>query len=108
MKWNRERIEQAFSVMEDAGWNISEPLEWSFFFLDRNKEKLTNLYQELKDYDYAISRLEFRDSAWQLILVKTEILTPEKLHRRNMAFEELAHYYKVYSYDGWEVGRLKK
>jgi hypothetical protein len=36
----------------------------------------------------------------------SEILTPEKLHKRNIAFNELARHCEVELYDGWAVEKL--
>jgi hypothetical protein len=41
---------------------------------------------------------------WQLCTTKKEILLADKLHRRNIAFDELAKYMNG-EYDGWDVSK---
>jgi hypothetical protein len=46
------------------------------------------------------------DNLWQLCVYKIDIISePEKLHRRNIAFNELASYCGNVLYDGWDVER---
>ena len=45
------------------------------------------------------------DGAWVLQVSKTEVLAADKLHRRNLAFNDLAAHCGVDSYDGWDVGK---
>lgn len=61
------------------------------FFFDTSKAKLENLYSELKDHDYVLEDLNLMDDhEWRLYVCKIETLTPEILHKRNMAFNDLA------------------
>lgn len=58
----------------------------------------------MKDHDYKIEKLERdEDDEWTLQVSKVDVLTPEKLHKRNIAFNELAEYCNVSLYDGWDV-----
>jgi len=43
------------------------------------------------------------DTEWTLHASKIDTLTPELLHKRNIAFNELADYCEVSLYDGWDV-----
>lgn len=108
MKWDISRVYVAFNHIEKVGWDTSVPLEWCFYFLDEDKSRLMKVYDELKDFDYKIDRIELLKDIWQLVVSKTEILTPEKLHRRNLAFEELADYCNISCYDGWDVSKITK
>ena len=46
------------------------------------------------------------NNEYTLHVSKVDILTPEKLHKRNLAFNELASYYSAIGYDGWDVEKL--
>ena len=66
------------------------------------------IYAELSEYGYSVQELhQSDDGMWVLQISKTEILHLEKLHRRNIAFNELADYCNVSLYDGWDVGRVE-
>lgn len=104
MESNLSRLEETFLKMKSNGFDTKKPLKWSFYFIDKVKAKLENVYLELKDYSYSVD--EFRkteDDYWQLKVSKTEVLIPDKLHRRNTAFNELADHYLIELYDGWDV-----
>ena len=105
MKWNENRLKQAFANMNAEGWDTSKPLKWGFTFMDTQKDKLLDVYNELKEHNYNIEFLKFRDdlNLWVLYVIKEETLPFDKLHRRNLAFEELADYCDVKLYDGWDV-----
>jgi hypothetical protein len=46
------------------------------------------------------------DDFWRLHITKIETLTPELLHKRNIAFNELAKHCDVELYDGWDVEKI--
>ncbi|GAB3892379.1 hypothetical protein GCM10028803_05140 [Larkinella knui] len=100
------RVEEYFQKMELEGFNTKSPLKWSFYFVHTNSGELQDVYAELKDHSYHLDYLnETEDGLWQLKVSKIEVLTPDKLHRRNLAFNELANYCSVDTYDGWEVDK---
>ncbi len=89
------------------GFDTTEPLKWGFYFFDSDKIKLEALYEELKAHEYKLEDLNLmEDKEWRLFVSKVDVLTPEKLHRRNVAFNELADHCSVSLYDGWDVERL--
>ena len=95
--------------MEADGFDINSPLKWGFYFVDPNKEKLQRVFEELKDNNYVLENIysvEQGDNKWTLYASKIDILTAEKLHKRNIAFIELADYCEVELYDGWDVEKL--
>jgi hypothetical protein len=49
---------------------------------------------------------EADDKSWVLQVSKSEVLDPEKLHKRNISFNQLAEYCEVELYDGWDVGKV--
>lgn len=105
---NYENIESAFEQMKSNGWDTDSPMQWGFYFTDSTKDKLLSLFAELEEKNYLFEELEFRDdNQWMLHVSKIDTLTPEKLHKRNIAFNELADYCEVDLYDGWDVAPIK-
>ena len=100
-------IDTIFKKMELDGFDTSKPLRWGFHFIDTNKTNLEDLFNELKDYGYFIDTFEKNNSIeWQLRVVKEDTLDAEKLHKRNLAFNNLAQYCNVKLYDGWDVEKI--
>jgi len=108
MKWDETRIKQAFVNMKKEGWDTSKPLKWGFTFMDTEKDKLLDIYNELKTHDYSLESLIFKENLnlWLLYVVKKEVLTKGKLHRRNLSFEDLVDYYEIECYDGWDAQKI--
>ena len=103
---NEENIKTLFSKMNNEGWDISKPLKWGFFFYSKVEDNLKMVYSELMDHDYQVEYVhENEDNEWVLHVSKVESLASNKLHRRNIAFNELAEAYNSY-YDGWDVGKI--
>jgi hypothetical protein len=106
MECDLERLKQMFSKMAEDGLDTSKPLKWGFFFVASNKDNLMAVYNELKDHTYVLEELredEEDKDVWILHVSKIDTLTCEKLHRRNLSFNELAGSMAVESYDGWDV-----
>lgn len=102
-----DRLKETFHAMSADGFNVDGNLRWGFYFLDNSKEKLLKVYDELKDHGYELHDITEIDSdEWRLSVSKVDTLTAEKLHRRNVAFNELADYCSVECYDGWDVEKL--
>jgi hypothetical protein len=90
--------------MEQSGLDFSTPLKWRFYFYNEERQALNRLYEELSDDKFALESLsESSDGEWILEVSKVEVLSAETLHRRNMAFNELAEAYDVQLYDSWDV-----
>jgi len=90
--------------MKNDGWDVSKDLKWGYFFFDKNRENLIKLFELIKDRNYTVESLHQNDSDyWVLYISKIETHTPESLHNRNMAMNELAEFLNVELYDGWEV-----
>lgn len=97
-----------FEKMSRDDFNTTMPLKWGFFFFDTDRNKLLKVYEELKDKEYKLENIiQMNDKMWRLFTTKVEILTPEKLHKRNLAFNELAEYCSVALYDGWDVEKTE-
>ncbi|GAB2863772.1 ribonuclease E inhibitor RraB [Hymenobacter ruber] len=101
-------IKNMFRKMTAEGWDVNSALKWGFFFIDKDKNKLLEIFTELEDHSYSIEEFHQADDGnWVLQVSKIDTLTPEKLHRRNLAFNELAIQYGVDLYDGWDVGKVE-
>ncbi|WP_343307863.1 ribonuclease E inhibitor RraB [Chitinophaga niabensis] len=95
-----------FEKIHKGGFDTSKELKWGFFFVNDNKEGLERVFDELKDHGYLMEKLESDDEEWTLQVSKVDILTAEKLHKRNIAFNALAAHCNVDLYDGWDVEKL--
>jgi hypothetical protein len=105
---NLDRLIEAFDNMKSSGFDIYAPLNWGFYFVDKDKKKLEKLFNELKEKNYILIDIYKTDTdEWTLHASKIDTLTPEKLHKRNNAFNDLADYCNVYLYDGWDVEKIK-
>ncbi len=106
MNCSLERLLAMFAMMEADGFNASTTMKWGFFFVHSSEEPLNAVFAELKNHNYTFESLHQADSGkWVLQVSKTEVLSAEKLHRRNMAFNDLAEHCGVELYDGWDVGK---
>jgi Regulator of ribonuclease activity B len=104
---NLKNLEKIFQKMENDGFEIEKPLKWGFYFFDENKEKLEKIYLELKNHDYKLEKyIKMDDNLWRLFVTKVEILQFQKLHRRNIAFNDLAKNFNIKLYDGWDVEKI--
>ena len=110
MESNLERIVEVFQKMKASGWEVNSPLKWGFFFIDEEKAKLERIFEELKDYQYILEGIYQPEDEkyWVLHASKVETLNPEKLNRRNISFNDLANYFEVAAYDGWDVGKVNE
>jgi hypothetical protein len=93
---------EIYSKMEDEGWNINGPLKYGFYFVDESEKKLQQVYNGLKDHGYILEKIYLADddNKWTLQVSKTDTLTPEKLNKRNIAFNELAACCEIELYNG--------
>jgi len=100
---NKNHFQEVFQELENNGFDTASLLVWSFFFFSINKANLEQVIKELDGYGYSteISKI---DDNYRLISTKSEILTYEKLEKRNIAFSELGEYCNV-QFDGWEVSK---
>jgi hypothetical protein len=110
MNADLDTILGTFERMRAGGIDLSAPLRWGFYFVDPKPEPLERVFAELEEYGYeieALAQLE-NDTGWMLHVCKTEVLAPDKLHRRNVSFNELAVHCEAALYDGWEVAVPKR
>lgn len=100
---NSNHFQNIFNDLAVNGIETSSLLSWSFFFFSKKKNYLKQVVNELDGYGYLTEISKF-DNEYRLIATKVEILTPQKLEKRNIAFAELANHCNVL-FDGWEVSK---
>ena len=110
------QIEGIKEIFDDAArednWNLSEPMLYSFYFVDEDAEKLDKLGEKLEadGYDfigiYELGDEETDESTGEYLLHvdKVEAHTPESLAQRNVEFARLAEQFEIKTYEGWEFG----
>jgi len=95
-------------------WDLSEEMLYSYYFVDKDVDKLEKLGLKLEadDYDF-VDVFELGDEEtdvstgeYLLHIDKIEIHTPESLAQRNVEFQKLADEYEIATYDGWEFGEV--
>ena len=109
MNSSLDNLIKIFNDMRTDGFDTDGSLKWGFYFADESKEKLQNLFTELEEKNYVLEKIHKVDKesrTWTLHASKIDILTPDKLHRRNLAFNELADGCEVELYDGWDVEKV--
>lgn len=110
-----EGIEQIFAeARKEDKWNTDEEMLYSYYFVDKDVEKLEKLGHHLEDkgYDF-LDIFELGDDTtgastgeYLLHIDKEETHTPKSLAERNVEFSRLAKEYDLASYDGWEFGEV--
>lgn len=110
-----EGIEQIFAeARREDNWNTDEPMLYSFYFVDKDVDKLEKLGHKLEadGYDF-IDIFELGDEEtkkstgeYLLHIDKVEAHTAESLAQRNVDFQKLADEFEIETYDGWEFGEI--
>jgi hypothetical protein len=110
-----EGIREIFAeAKREDNWNTDEPMLYSFYFVDKNVDKLEKLGLKLEadGYDF-IDIFQLGDEATQkptgeylLHIDKIEAHTPESIAQRNVEFQKLADEFEIETYDGWEFGEI--
>ncbi len=102
------------SITADAGWDMSKPMLWGYFFTDRKRAKLEKALSALEEQGFAyvdifIPQLEKgQDDYFFLHVTKVDTHTPESLQEQNVRLYALAAEYELDSYDGMDVGPVGK
>ena len=98
----------------EDNWNLDEEMLFSYYFVDKDVDKLEKLGLKLEadGYDF-IDIFELGDEKtdestgeYLLHIDKVEKHTPESLAQRNVEFQTLADEYEIETYDGWEFGEV--
>jgi hypothetical protein len=87
MESNPERLKDIFESMQKYGFKVDGYLKWGYFFIDQDKNKLLQVFEELKGHDYKLESLIKKDDEdeWLLNVSKVETLTPEN------SIKEISH-----------------
>ncbi len=112
------QLEGIREIFNDAktqdDWDLSEEMLYSFYFVDKDVDKLEKLGLKLEadGYDFVdVFELGDEDTdvstgEYLLHIDKIEIHTPESLAQRNVEFQKLADEHEIAVYDGWEFGEV--
>lgn len=105
-------------IFDDAArednWDLNEEMLFSYYFVDKNVDKLEKLGLKLEadGYDF-VDIFELGDETtdastgeYLLHIDQVETHTPESLAQRNVEFQKLADEYEIATYDGWEFGEV--
>ncbi len=98
------------SISADAGWDMSKPMLWGYFFTDGSRDKLEAAQAVLEQQGFAfvdlfIPQLDEGEADYFFLHVsKVDIHTPESLQEQNARFYALAEEFGLRSYDGMDVG----
>ncbi len=99
---------------KEDNWNTDEEMLYSYYFVDKDAEKLEKLGNHLHErgYDFLdifeLGDEETNESTGEYLLHidKEETHTPESLAARNAEFQKVADEYEIETYDGWEFGEV--
>ncbi|WP_221391032.1 ribonuclease E inhibitor RraB [Dyadobacter sp. NIV53] len=78
--------------MNNDNFDTASILKWGFYFYSQSQESLQKVWHGLMDHDYNLEELVDSEGEWKLMVTKLDTLTPLKLHKRNIAFNELAEF----------------
>ncbi len=110
-----EKIKEMFTnISLQTNWDLSQPMEWEYYFTHSSSEPLDRLKIELTSLGYnfvSIHEAE-EDEAddtplWWLIVKKEEIHTPFTLDKKNDTLYLLANKFHINTYDGMNVAPIK-
>ena len=109
------QLKDMFSnITSDAGWDMSKPMLWGYFFTDRKRAKLETALAALEQQgfqyvDLFIPQLEKgQEDYFFLHVTKQDTHTPESLHEQNARLYAFAAEHGLDSYDGMDVGPIGK
>ena len=110
-----DQIKAMFAnVTENAGWDLSQPMEWGFFFTDRKRVKLEAALRELQKQGFTFVDIFMpqteagKEDYFFLHVVKVDVHTPASLFEQNARLYALADACGLDSYDGMDVGPITK
>lgn len=111
-----ESIREIFETARtEDGWNPEAEMLYSYYFIDKDAEKLETLGLDLEKqgYDFidifelAEEETDKPTGEYLLHIDRIETHTPDSLAARNVEFQNLANEYEIASYDGWEFGEVE-
>jgi hypothetical protein len=95
-----------------APFDIDDICRWSYFFVDTDRDKLTQIGLLLEDNGYEIIGFlepSSEDKDQETIYLRADRIekhTVESLHGRNQELYEIAERFDVNDYDGMDVGAV--
>lgn len=110
----KDSIIDIFSEIKKTGkWDVSKPLLYGYFFIDKDIQKLNKAKSELEKLGYAYVDI-FKadtddlnsDTYFYLHVQKKEIHTIESLDKRNSELYLFATNHHLDSYDGFDIGEI--
>lgn len=110
-----EGIREIFAgARSEDDWNTDEEMLYSYYFVDRDADKLEKLGNFLQGegfdfidvFELGDEETEESTGEYLLHIDKIEIHTPESLAQRNVEFQKRAEEYAIETYDGWEFGEV--
>ena len=117
-KDTESQLEGIREIFNDAktqdSWNLEEEMLFSFYFVDKNVDKLEKLglkleadgYDFIDIFELGDEKTDVSTGEYLLHIDKVEMHTPESLAQRNVEFQTLADEYEIETYDGWEFGEI--
>jgi len=117
-KDTESQLEGIREIFNDAktqdNWNLDEEMLFSYYFVDKNVDKLEKLglkleadgYDFLDVFELGDEKTDESTGEYLLHIDKVETHTPESLAQRNVEFQKLADEYEIGTYDGWEFGEI--
>jgi hypothetical protein len=111
-----EQLEEMFNRMEtNSKWDFKKPMLWGYFFTNKEPTLLEKAKIELVKDGYRFVDIykstpeeADRNDLWWLHVEKEEIHTPQSLDKRNDQLYVFADKMGLESYDGMDVGPIKK
>lgn len=104
---SREQLKEMFDeIARSAGWDMSKPMLWGYFFTHTSREELETAARRLREEGYRVVEISEDDDEplFWLHVERVEAHTVDSLYERNESFYELAAELGLESYDGMDVG----
>ncbi len=86
--------------LERKGFNTNLPINWTHTFIDKDRSKLTKLYERLKDSGYLLRDLESKGDRWILRVSKIDIISPDNDYQKGIRLEQLTNFSGIEQYCG--------
>ena len=103
----REKLEELFTeIAKSAGWDMSKPMLWGYFFTHTSRDELEEVASTLAKEGYRVVEISEDDDEplFWLHVERVEAHTVDSLFERNESFYRLAQELGLESYDGMDVG----
>jgi hypothetical protein len=104
---SREQLKEMFEeIARSAGWDMSKPMLWGYFFTHTSRDELETAAAKLREDGYRVVEISEDDDEplFWLHVERVEAHSVDSLYERNESFYELAKELGLESYDGMDVG----